>query len=516
MAAIDFQQTLKQSQLQVMSQKQIQVMNMLAMSSSDLREEIYRQAEENPALELRERGSSLSKKMPSPSRKDSTRITSNVSQAAQEASKTYQQALESKKEFRKSLKANLLSQLHMEDLSKEEMDLGEKLIYNLSDKGFHMLSPISFIDKGHPEQKTEMLNKIISLIQSFYPEGCCTKNSEESLYVQARLKDKNQHLALFILNGRLDFINPPLADRATKKIISYLSEQKKMFALKEDDEISKIELSDVTEDSVQKAIDFIRTLTPFPAQEFDINEAHYVAPDVYVEELPSATESESLPEEDFANGLVVYKPQVGKQQVGKTPVSKSPVGKDAAPQATVWKVRAAKDRLPALSIDKTFEQYADLKNKAVTEGIKKARDFIESIQYRQDTLLSAVCIIVKMQHEFFKKGPGHLAALKQKDVADILGVHETTISRMANSKYIQCQWGLFEVKYFFTNAVSDTSKDQVLFQIKQILEEHKNDSKKLSDQKVADALAAKGINVARRTVAKYRAQLNIESSYNRQ
>ncbi|MBQ5570664.1 MAG: RNA polymerase sigma-54 factor, partial [Treponema sp.] len=72
------------------------------------------------------------------------------------------------------------------------------------------------------------------------------------------------------------------------------------------------------------------------------------------------------------------------------------------------------------------------------------------------------------------------------------------------------------VKYFFTNAVSDTSKDQVLFQIKQILEEHKNDSKKLSDQKVADALAAKGINVARRTVAKYRAQLNIESSYNRQ
>lgn len=494
-----------------MSQKQIQAMNLLAMGSTDLREEIYRQAAENPALEVRERGSSLSKKKTGSNRTDTTRVTGNVGQTAQEASNSYQQALESKQEFRKSLKENLLSQLHMEDLSKEEMDLGEKLIYNLSDKGFHMLSPISFIDKGHPEQKTEMLNKIISLIQSFSPEGCCTKNSEESLYVQARLKDKNQHLALFILNGRLDFINPPLADRATKKITSYLAEQKKMFALKEEDEISKIELSDVTEDTVQKAIDFIRTLTPFPAQGFGIKEAHYVAPDIYVEEVLSANKSESLPEEDFANGLVVYKPQVGK-----IPVSKEPVSKDAAPQATVWKVRAAKDRLPALSIDKTFEQYADSKNKAVTEGIKKARDFIESIQYRQDTLLSAVCVIVKMQHEFFKKGPGNLASLKQKDVADILGVHETTISRMANSKYIQCQWGLFEVKYFFTNAVSDTSKDKVLFQIKQILEEHKNDSKKLSDQKVADALASKGINVARRTVAKYRAQLNIESSYNRQ
>ncbi len=501
MAAIDFQQTLKQSQLQVMSQKQIQAMNLLAMGTTDLREEIYKQAKENPALEVRERDFTLSKKKPGSNRTDSTRVTGNVSQSAQEASNTYQQALESKQEFRKSLKANLLSQLHMEDLSKEEMDLGEKLIYNLSDKGFHMLSPISFIDKDHPEQKTEMLNKIISLIQSFSPEGCCTKNSEESLYVQARLKDKNQHLALFILNGRLDFINPPLADRATKKIISYLSEQKKMFALKEDDEISKIELSDVTEDTVQKAIDFIRTLTPFPAQEFGSEEAHYVAPDIYVEEAFSANESESLPEEDFSKGIVV---------------SKATVSKTDSPQATVWKVRTAKDRLPALSIDKTFEEYADSKNKAVTEGIKKARDFIESIQYRQDTLLSAVCVIVKMQHEFFKKGPGNLAALKQKDVADILGVHETTISRMANSKYIQCQWGLFEVKYFFTNAVSDTSKDQVLFQIKQILEEHKNDSKKLSDQKVADALAAKGINVARRTVAKYRAQLNIESSYNRQ
>ena len=496
MAAIDFQQTLKQSQLQVMSQKQIQAMNLLAMGTTDLREEIYKQAKENPALEVRERDFTLSKKKPGSNRTDSTRVTGNVSQSAQEASNTYQQALESKQEFRKSLKANLLSQLHMENLSKEEMDLGEKLIYNLSDKGFHMLSPISFIDKDHPEQKTEMLEKIISLIQSFSPEGCCTKNSEESLYVQARLKDKNQHLAIFILNGRLDFINPPLADRATKKITSYLAEQKKMFALKEDDEISKIELSDVTEDTVQKAIDFIRTLTPFPAQEFGSKEAHYVAPDIYVEEAFSANEGESLPEEDFSKGIVV--------------------SKGSSPQATVWKVRTAKDRLPALSIDKTFEEYADSKNKAVTEGIKKARDFIESIQYRQDTLLSAVCVIVKMQHEFFKKGPGNLAALKQKDVADILGVHETTISRMANSKYIQCQWGLFEVKYFFTNAVSDTSKDQVLFQIKQILEEHKNDSKKLSDQKVADALAAKGINVARRTVAKYRAQLNIESSYNRQ
>ena len=121
--------------------------------------------------------------------------------------------------------------------------------------------------------------------------------------------------------------------------------------------------------------------------------------------------------------------------------------------------------------------------------------------------------MTKWQADFFDKGPGHLLPLKMQDIAERIGVHESTVSRMASSKFIQCQWGLFPVKYFFSSAVSDTSKDNVQRQIQEILE--KNSGKRMSDQKVCDALAQRGIKVARRTVAKYRAQMNITSSYER-
>ena len=144
--------------------------------------------------------------------------------------------------------------------------------------------------------------------------------------------------------------------------------------------------------------------------------------------------------------------------------------------------------------------------------------------------------IVKHQIEFFEKGALYLKPLRLKDVAEKIDVHETTISRISNGKYLQCEWGLFELKYFFSNAVSVQSKDddskiesssvenqssqeKVLSNesIKQELlailktEEGKN----FSDQKLCDKLSEKGINIARRTVAKYRKELNFDSSYDR-
>ena len=123
-----------------------------------------------------------------------------------------------------------------------------------------------------------------------------------------------------------------------------------------------------------------------------------------------------------------------------------------------------------------------------------------------------------LQAAFFEQGPRSLAPLRQKDVAELLGVHETTISRMANGKYVQCEWGLFEIGYFFTNQVGtdkSTSQTGVKAEIEEILKAHEGDKKPLSDQKIADMLAERGIKIARRTVAKYRAALNINSSYSR-
>ncbi|MBP5464405.1 MAG: hypothetical protein J6Y13_04450, partial [Treponema sp.] len=189
-------------------------------------------------------------------------------------------------------------------------------------------------------------------------------------------------------------------------------------------------------------------------------------------------------------------------------------------------------------------QYADKKtDAAISGGIKKAKEFISAVEGRQDTLLRGSCMIVKKQFEFFESGPGHLAAFRQKDVASVLGVHETTVSRMAGSKYLQCLWGLFPLKYFFVNAVGSdgpdggggASRDKVKTAIAQIIREYEAGSaaaegasaserasdskraasgqsaparkKKLSDQKISDMLAERGMKVARRTVAKYRAEL---------
>ncbi|MDT8297720.1 MAG: RNA polymerase sigma-54 factor, partial [Spirochaetaceae bacterium] len=125
------------------------------------------------------------------------------------------------------------------------------------------------------------------------------------------------------------------------------------------------------------------------------------------------------------------------------------------------------------------------------------------------------------QRDFFIGGPRFLKPLTLKDVAGEIGVHEATVSRITTNKYVQTDWGLFELKYFFTNSISGAgssgsrvSKVAAKEVIKEILAET-DPNQKISDQKLSDLLARRGINLARRTVAKYRKELDLPSSYNR-
>lgn len=129
--------------------------------------------------------------------------------------------------------------------------------------------------------------------------------------------------------------------------------------------------------------------------------------------------------------------------------------------------------------------------------------------------------IIEFQRDFFLKGPKYLVPLTLKDIAEEVSVHETTVSRIANAKYMQTEWGIYPIKYFFTNSISGAgssgsrfSKEGVKEMIREILE---NDTgkKRLSDQKISDLLKEKGVSIARRTVAKYRNELNIDSSFDR-
>ena len=186
-------------------------------------------------------------------------------------------------------------------------------------------------------------------------------------------------------------------------------------------------------------------------------------------------------------------------------------------------------------LSKDFLKYQN-ENSQTKKAVKEAKSFLEAIEQRNSTLIKVCVEIVKHQKDFFEKGAKFLKPLRLKDVAQDIGVHETTVSRISNAKYIQCEWGLFEVKYFFSNAVNVQSKDAVSDKdnssnknqnsqekilskesIKQellsILQEE--EGKNLSDQKLSDKLAQRGINIARRTVAKYRKELNFDSSYDR-
>jgi RNA polymerase sigma-54 factor len=161
------------------------------------------------------------------------------------------------------------------------------------------------------------------------------------------------------------------------------------------------------------------------------------------------------------------------------------------------------------------EQIDDKKTKQyIKEQISQANQLITQIDMRNDTLRKVAQVVLAEQSEFFLKGPKFLKPLTQKEVAEKIGVHETTVSRIANAKYVDTDWGIIPIKNLFSNAVGDgnQSKNSVKEIIREIIQEHQGE-KALSDQKITDLLVGKGINVARRTVAKYRKELNIDSSF---
>lgn len=509
-------QTMSQAQVQKMSQAQIMSLNLLAMSSAELRDEIYAHAEKNPALEIArdplESGVSSSRtEIPAPSRfSDNTRFGS-VSAGGAAASDSFQAALESNADERETLSDHLLHQLNAMNIPDDEKSLCTKLIYNLDDKGFHILAPVSLLDAQNPRHNEDFLSRCIALVQHLDPAGTCTLNFRESLLVQARISGSAGRLSLFLLenDAHFDFLNPPQIPRIQKKLADYLSERKKLrFAQNDEAELAK---DDITPGAVEAALTFIRTLDPYPARNFGASQTNFIAPDVIVSRNPSA--------EDGDEFTVTFAREF---------LPRLEISKDYTALISATKIKDGD------TSELSERKKAELK--FARASVSEAKVFIDSVMYRESTILKAAREIVAAQSEFFKRGARFLVPLRQKDIAERIGVHEATISRMANSKYLSCEQGIFPISYFFTNAVGGEksaesgangkdmsrteqsaamSKESVKYEIAQILRAHGSDKKPLSDQKISSLLANKNIRVARRTVAKYRAELNISSSYER-
>lgn len=471
-----------QRQVQRMSQRQIQAVNYLSMSAKDLREEILKAVSENPAIEL--------VNDPISSSYDNDFAQSAQSQSVRNGtssdSDAYLKALENNEDRPKTLQEHLIEQLNLTRLSSEEYDLCKSLIYNLDKNGCYgsMQAPESLLDKARPTQTIRMLKKCMDIIQRMDPIGTCCRTIEESLFVQAQILGDASPLTLFILDGHLDLLNPPQADKVLRNLQRFKqSWHEKAFA-----KHLPIDDIDLTEDDAEEAINYItRRLNPRPAGEYvsDTSGISRNQPDIV---LTVTKEKGNLVTDDFAHGKI------------------------CCDRDHYFQVKYASGDLPEIRIspDYNFDK----------ASIEKAKVFVSLLQFRESTLVSQGCMLVKFQNDFFREGPDKLKPLTRKQVAQALNIHESTVSRMSakkNSKYIQTEFGLFPVSYFYSSGVDGADCKVSATTVKRMMEKLLADDevKKLSDSKLAELLLAQGIKISRRTVAKYRSQLGIDNSYNR-
>lgn len=230
---------------------------------------------------------------------------------------------------------------------------------------------------------------------------------------------------------------------------------------------------------VQEMADVIKCLEPKPGRQFATEmETKYIIPDVIVEKSDG--------------GYVVT------------------INESSAPHLKVSSYY--RKLLNDAESDSQLSEY-------LSERISSALWLIKSIEQRKETIFNVVTAVVKYQRDFFEYGSKHLKVLTLKDIAEEVGIHESTVSRSISGKYLQCPRGVYEIKYFFSAGVSDSkgegiSSNSVKEFIRELIDEE-NPMKPLSDQKIVELLEEKGFNISRRTVAKYRDEMGILSSSKR-
>jgi len=462
---------LKQVQKLKMTPQLYQAVRLMALPLQDLKTTIEEELEKNPALQVEEDRSTVSlDSLPARESADAegdwfdhssdTGYSRADGDAASDARRQFIEGVLSQPE---SLQDHLLAQLALQPIAEEWLRIGELLIRNLDENGFHQ-EPPEILIAG--EGETGLLPKVMSLVQGFDPVGVCVKDVRESLLVQIR--------------------HHPAPHPQAVEVVE------RWFAALEKQRLREIEKGmRISEARLKEIVSFIRTLDPLPGRSFSRDVIRYVLPDVQV----------TLIEGEF---VIILNDEM----------------------------------IPVLGVNPLFEEMAKKRREArdpktrrfVSANLQNARWFIRTIGQRNQTLLKVCRAVVEFQREFFGKGPKYLKPLTLKDIAGEVGVHEATVSRITSSKYMQTEWGIFSLKHFFSNSVAGTasagprfSKEGVKEIIREIIGQERGQASRapgrsaggLSDQKIVEILAGKGVSLARRTVAKYRGELAIESSYQR-
>ena len=476
-----------------MSMQQIQALNFLAMGTQDLRSEIYKFVAENPALEIVSDPLSVSESQRV--KKQNLRESySSASYSDSTKSDAFQAILENTEERRETLQQHLMHQLNSMNISGDEYELSQKLIYNLDKNGCYgsMLNPETLLDVTRPAQTKKMLERCIERIQRMDPVGVCCKNPEESLFVQAKIEGNASVLTLFLLDGRLELLNPPEPSSILKKVYEYRKKwHQKAFA-----GALPIDSVSLTEQAVAESLEYILHLNPHPAQDYvsDIT-SEFEKPDIVLSVEKKRGRGVS---DDFLRGIV------------------------SCDENSYFQLKYASGSLPEIRISEDFFDKT---------SVEQARMFVKNLEYRESTVVLQGCAIVKAQKDFFLKGPGNLNVLTRRQIAEELGIHPSTVTRMSgkkNGKFMETEWGLYPVSYFFSSGVSGStavytgvkiSSEHIKNEMCRILENPSefgfSDAHQISDNALAGLLNERGVKIARRTVTKYRNQLGMKNSYRR-
>jgi RNA polymerase sigma-54 factor len=351
-----------------------------------------------------------------------------------------------------TLQQNLVAQLNQTVLSADERRAAELVIGNIDDDGFLQSTTEEMaLNSGIPQDDFETA---LGLIQTFYPAGVGARDLRECLLIQLRRQAKEQSLEYRIVSEHMDDLGKH----------RFLEIARRMAISAED---------------VQKAADNIARLNPRPGQVFAAAPQNYVLPDVIVEKVDGE-----------------YQISFNNEQIPHLRISN--LYKD---------IIASGDA-----------QSSDVKD-YIRDKIRSGKFLIRSIHQRQQTIMNISQQIVSRQRDFLEHGPSHLKPMTMAEVAETVGVHETTVSRAVSGKYMATPQGVFEMKYFFTGgyqtatgeSLSNTSVKQAILD----LVKHESGSAPLSDHEIVEILTERGIPIARRTVAKYRSELNILPSHMR-
>jgi RNA polymerase sigma-54 factor len=344
-----------------------------------------------------------------------------------------------------TLQQHLLEQLNTAEVSKSQREAAELIIGNIDELGF-LQSSLEEISQN-TTQSVQELQQMLDLVQTFHPVGVGARDLKDCLLIQLRRVGKQDSLEYQIVSEFLEDLGRRRFPEVARRI-------------------------GVSVEQVQRAANFISTLDPKPGQIFSPDPNSYVLPDVSVDKLDDG-----------------------------------------------YSVTLNGDQIPHLRISKTYKDLmtqgsngAEVRD-YIREKIRSGKFLIKSIHQRQQTILNIANEIVKRQHDFLEWGTASLKPMTMVQIAEAVGVHETTVSRAISGKYIATPQGVFEMKYFFTPGyqtvdgatLSNTSVKEAIAE----LVRNEQPRNPLSDKEIVEILSDRGIPIARRTVAKYRAELNI-------